>query len=205
MNEFCIWGGGGSFPQTPIDNPNSQLTGINPGFERPFTEAPFRNDTGGGRYGAIGLCYGRILSANDRFALKYTFNATPAAVLSYPQITTQPNDFGFPVPVSETRRNVFGGGLSPIGLQLYFRPQSRIKPFVNTSAGFLFFKDPIPRLNGTRFHFASDFGAGVQVFRDSRRAFTFGYKYQRLSNSRGALNNRGLNGNVFSFGYSIFK
>jgi hypothetical protein len=193
MNEFCVWGGGGSYSSpTQIDNPYAGT--VNNAF-RP-------SNNGGVRFGTFGLCYGRILSANDRFAFKYTFNAIPVAVLSYPDIN---RDLGIPVPGSETRRNVFGTGLSPIGLQLYFRPQSRIKPFVNTSGGFILFKDPVPQLNGSRFNFTYDFGGGVQVFRDSRRAFTFGYKYQHISSGGRALNNSGFNGHVFYFGYSIFK
>lgn len=193
MNEFCIWGGGGSYSSpTQIDNP--YVGTVNNAF-RP-------SNTRGVRFGAIGLCYGRILSANDRFAFKYTFHAIPIAVLSYPDVNPA---LGFPVPVSETRRNVFGAGLSPIGFQLYFRPQNRVKPFVNTSGGVIFFKDQIPRLNGAQFNFTYDFGGGVQVFRDSRRAFTFGYKYQRISNGGRALNNPGFDGHVFYLGYSIFK
>jgi hypothetical protein len=194
MNEFCIWGGGGgSFNSArQIDNPNSPLTGNN----------SLTGNTSGARYGAIGLCYGRILWANDKVAFKYTFNAIPIAGLSYPDVNFNLDQ---PFLFSQTRRNVFGGGLSPIGLQLYFRPQSRVKPFVSTSGGFIFFKDSVPRLNGARFNFTYDFGGGVQVFRDSRRAFTFGYKYQRLSNGGRALNNPGFDGHVFYFGYSIFK
>jgi len=194
MNEFCIWGSAGVGYNSPtqIDNPYLGTLYNNP---RP-------GNTGGVRFGSFGLCYGRILFANDRFAFKYTFNAIPVAVLSYPDVN---RDLGITVPGSETRRNVFGWGLSPIGFQLYFRPQSRIKPFINTSGGVLFFKEPIPRLNGARFNFTYDFGGGVQVFRDSRRAFNFGYKYQRISNGGRALNNPGFDGHVFYFGYSIFK
>jgi hypothetical protein len=194
MNEYCIWSGagGGYNSQTPIDNPYAGT--VNNVF-RP-------SNTRGVRFGALGLCYGRILWANDRFAFKYTFNAIPVAVLSYPDIN---RDLGIPVPGSATRRNVFGAGLSPVGFQLYFRPQSRVKPFVSTSGGFLFFNDPVPRLNGARFNFTYDFGGGVQVFRNSRRAFNFGYKYQRITNGGRALNNPGFDGHVFYFGYSIFK
>lgn len=191
MNEFCIWGGGGPFNSpTQIDNPNSGVQ--------------IRN-TGGVRFGAFGLCYGRILWANDKFAFKYAFNAVPVAVLSYREVNPQLLDPGFPVAVQGTRRNVYGAGLSPLGFQLYFRPQSRIKPFVNTSGGFLFFNDPVPQLNGARFNFTYDFGGGVQVFRDSRRAFNFGYKYQRLSNGGRALNYPGFKAHIFYFGYSIFQ
>ena len=196
MNEVCIWGGGGggyNF-QTLIDGP---IAGV------PFYTFTPGNTRGG--FSTIGLCYGRVLFANDKFAFKYTFNAIPVAVLSYREFNPVFGDFGFPVSFSETRRNVYGAGLSPIGFQLYFRPQSRVKPFLSTSAGFISFTDPVPPLNGARFNFTYDFGGGVQVFRNSRRAFTFGYKYQRISNSGGALNNPSFGGNIFYFGYSIFK
>lgn len=189
MNEYCIWGGGGGSynSQTQIDSP--------------FFGVPVRNNRGV-RFGAFGLCYGRILSVHNNFAFKYTFNAIPVAGLSYPDIN---RDLGIPFPGSQIRRNVFGAGLSPIGFQLYFRPQSRIKPFVNTSGGFLFFKDPVPQLNGARFNFTYDFGGGVQIFRDSRRAFNFGYKYQHLSSGGRALNNSGFNAHIFYVGYSVFS
>jgi hypothetical protein len=198
MNEFCVWGGGGpGLYNSPnlIGNADSPI-----GFNSP---AVVRN-SGGVKFGAIGLCYGRILSANDKVAFKYTFNATPAAVLSYSDVNPVFGPQGV-FSVSQTRRNVFGAGLSPIGVQLYFRPQSRIKPFVNTSGGFIFFKDPVPRLNGARFNFTYDVGGGVQVFRDTNRAFTLGYKCQRISNGGSAPNNPGFDGHVFSFGYSIFN
>ncbi|MDX6446522.1 MAG: hypothetical protein QOH71_3596 [Blastocatellia bacterium] len=198
MNEFCIWGGGGS---GSYNSPN--LIG-NPDSPRGFN-SPTLVGTGGVRYGAIGLCYGRILTANGKAAFKYTFNAVPVAGLSYPDVNPVFIDRPGQFPVSATRRNVFGGGFSPIGLQLYFRPQERIKPFVSTSGGFIFFNEQVPRLNGARFNFTYDVGGGVQVFRDSRRAFTFGYKYQRLSNGGRAPNNPNFNGSVFYVGYSIFK
>jgi hypothetical protein len=195
MNEYCIWGGagGGYNFQTPID---SASFGLPSNFFPPVNTS--------GEFRTIGLCYGRILLANDKFAFKYTFNPVPVAVLSYRDVNPQLFDPGFPEDLG-TRRNVYGAGLSPIGFQLYFRPQSRIKPFVQTSGGFLFFKDSVPRLNGARFNFTYDFGGGVQVFHDSRRAFNFGYKYQRLTNGGRALNNPGFDGHVFYFGYSIFK
>lgn len=197
-DEFCIWGGGSFNSATQIDNPNS------PTPNNAFTPVMTGNSDGV-RLGSIGLCYGRTLFANDKVGVKYTFNAIPVSVISYSEnnfIRDPQSDF---FRLEKTRRNVFGAGLSPIGFQLYFRPQSRIKPFVNTSGGFLFFKDPVPQLNGSRFNFTYDFGGGVQVFRDSGRAFTFGYKYQRLSNGSRELNNRGFDGNLFYFGYSIFN
>lgn len=189
MNEFCVLAGAGSGynSQTQIDNP---VFGV-----------PVRN-TGGVRFGAFSLCYGRILSANNNLAFKYTLNAIPVAVLSYRDVN---RGLGIPVSGWETRRNAFGVGLSPLGLQLYFQPQNRIKPFVNASGGFIFFKDPVPQINGSRFNFTYDFGGGVQVFRDSRRAFTFGYKYQRLSNGARGLSTPGFDEHVFYFGYSVFK
>jgi len=198
MNEFCVWGGGG-----PGSYNSPTLIG-NPDLPLGFNSQTLVRNTGSVRFGAIGLCYGRILSANGKVAFKYTFNATPAAVLSYPEFNPVFGP-GEVFSVSQSRRNVFGGGLSPIGLQLYFRPQSRIKPFVSTSGGFIFFNDPVPRLNGAQFNFTYDFGGGVQVFHDANRAFTFGYKYQQISNGGRALNNPGFGGNVFSVGYSIFN
>ncbi|HKR11398.1 MAG TPA: kelch repeat-containing protein [Pyrinomonadaceae bacterium] len=180
-------------------------------------------------FSQITIRYGRILAANEKLALEYTFDAVPLAVSSAPDfnVTRVGNESSF-FEVEKTRRTIYGAGLSPLGFQLYFRPQSNLRPFVGASGGFLYFKDaapkfrsarfnpnsnfasgPIflggsPRTNDERFNYAFDFGGGIQVPAGPRQAFIFGYKYHHFSNmSRGVPNNPGFDAHIFYTGYSF--
>ena len=142
------------------------------------------------RFGNIGLRYGRILAANQNLAFSWTIDAVPVAVLSTRNIT---------------RDYTYGAGLSPIGLKLNFRRSQTVQPFASGSAGFLFFSKVVPEPGAARFNFTYDFGGGVQIVRDSGRAFTFGYKYQHISNGYHAPVNPGVDVQMLYAGFSIFK
>ena len=95
------------------------------------------------RFALITLRYGRVLAANEHLALEYTLDAIPLAISSYPDLTFSPTPFisatetqSFRFRMGKARRIVYGAGLSPLGFQLYFRPQSRVRPFVGASGGF---------------------------------------------------------------------
>lgn len=204
-NVFTLWAGGSTTSPTLIGS------------------------TGQATFGQLTFRYGRILAANEHLALEYTLDAVPLAVSSAPDFNvTRVGNESFFFEVEKTRRTIYGAGLSPLGFQLYFRPQSNLRPFVGASGGFLYFKDaapkfrssrfnpnsnfasgPIflggsPRTNDERFNYAFDFGGGIQVPTGPRQAFIFGYKYHHFSNmSRGVPNNPGFDAHIFYTGYSF--
>lgn len=179
-NEFGVWGG--------ISFDATTLIGKTPDA----------------RFGNIGLRYGRILAANQNLAFSWTIDAVPVAVLSTRRITLVPTGSGS-FTVQRTRDHTYGAGLSPIGLKLNFRHSQTVQPFVAGSAGFLFFSKVVPQPGAARFNFTYDFGGGVQIVRDSGRAFTFGYKYQHISNGYRAPVNPGVDVQLLYAGFSIFK
>jgi len=169
-NEYGVWGGGS------LDSPT--LIGK-------FEDA---------RLGLIGLRYARVLARGENIALKYTVDALPVAVLSFPS-TTPPG----------TRRTIYGAGLAPVGFQVNFRRRERVQPFAQASGGFLYFGERIPDARGAQFNFTADFGGGVQVKTGARRAWTFGYRYHHISNGYRADFNPGFDSNLFYAGFSIFR
>jgi hypothetical protein len=169
-NEYGVWGGGS------LDSPT--LIGK-------FEDA---------RLGLLGLRYARVLARGENVALKYTLDAVPVALLSYPSLATP-----------GARRTVYGAGLSPVGFQVNFRRRERIQPFAQASGGFIYFRERIPDERGAQFNFAADFGGGVQVKTGARRAWTFGYRYQHISNGYRADANPGFDSNLFYVGFSIFR
>jgi Lipid A 3-O-deacylase (PagL) len=179
-NEFMVWAGG-----SPDSN---EVIG----------------KTKDARLGIIGLRYARIFKSGKHISLKYTVDAIPVAVLSHPDyrfISLGNNNFRY----AEFRRKDYAWGITPIGIQINFRREKKVQPFVGASGGFLAFKKKIPNDFGAKFNFTADVSGGLQVMLKSKKAVTFGYKYHHLSNGYRADFNPGFDSNVFYIGFSVFR
>ena len=148
------------------------------------------------------LCYGRVLLTNQNLAFSWTIDVIPVAVLSvdrFSVIPTGPTSFM----IQRKRDRTYAAGLSPIGLKLNFRRTQTLQPFVGGTAGFLYFSKDVPVAGAKRFNFTFDFGGGVDIVSDSRRAITVGYKYQHISNADRSPINPGVDVQLIYVGYSI--
>jgi hypothetical protein len=154
------------------------------------------------RFGNIGLRYGRVLAANESLAFSWTIDAVPVAVLSVNRFTIVPTGSGS-FTVQRTREHTYGAGLSPIGLKLNFRRSQTLQPFASGSGGFLYFSEDVPVPGAAQFNFTFDFGGGIDIVRESRRAITIGYKYQHISNGDRSPINPGVDVQLIYVGYSI--
>ena len=181
-NEFGGWGGI-SFKATTIFAGLSEAEAD----DRKFFLAAFR--------------YGRTLYANDTIALQYTLDAIPVAVATG-VITSRTSVGGVTVFQRDT---AYGGGLSPLGLQLDFANGSRVHPFAHVNAGFLGFTKAVPIEDSGKFAFTLEGGGGVRIFTSDRRAVTLGLRLHHISNGDRSGSNRGLNQFVFYAGFSVFK
>ena len=180
-NEFGFWGGGSVATVS--------LNGLRPdeARDRKFFIAAFR--------------YGRTLAANDSVALQYTFDAIPLAVATgnIVQVTTVG-------PVTTFRRETaFGGGLTPLGLQLDFANGSSVHPFIHVNGGGLIFNKAVPLPDAGKFAFVLEAGTGVRIFTSERRALTLGLRFHHISNGNRSGSNRGLNQFVIYGGFAMFK
>ena len=178
-NEFGIWGG------ISFDSPT--LIGKTPNS----------------RFGNIGLRYGRVLAASKAVAFEWTIDAVPLSILSNNRFTAVPSGTGFVV--TQTRKSVYGWGVSPIGLKFNFRRNRRVQPFGQATGGFLYFNEQVPLAGAARFNFTFDFSGGVQIVNSNRRSFMIGYKYQHISNANRATFNPGVDVQMIFAGFSVFK
>ena len=181
-NELGFWGGG-SFAATTVFGGLTDAEAS----DRKFFITAFR--------------YGRTLAANDSVALQYTLDAIPIAVATgnIVQVITVG-------PVTTFRRETaYGGGLTPLGLQLDFANGSRVHPFVHVNGGGLIFNKSVPLPDSGQFAFVGEAGAGVRWFTSERRAVTLGVRFHHISNGDRSGSNRGLNQFVIYAGFSIFK
>lgn len=125
-----------------------------------FYSSTIIGSTEDARFATVGLRYARIVKPSRDIALKYTVDVTPVNVLSYPffRLENQGQN-GFVV--KRVRENRYGFGVAPLGIQVNFRRTKKTQPFVNSSGGFIHFKDRVPDETGARFNFTADVGGGV--------------------------------------------
>ena len=145
--------------------------------------------------------YGRTLAANHSLALQYTLDAVPVAVATG-TIVSRTTVGGVDVFRRET---AYGGGITPLGLQLDFRNGSKVHPFVHVNGGLLWFNKSVPIEDSGKFAYVGETGGGVRIFTSERRAVTLGVRFHHISNGNRQGSNRGLNQFVIYAGFSIFK
>ena len=145
--------------------------------------------------------YGRTLAANDSLALQYTLDAIPVAVATG-TIVSRSTVGGV---TTFTRETAYGGGVTPLGLQLDFANSSKIHPFVHVNGGLLVFNKSVPIEDAGHLALVGEAGGGVRIFTSERRAITLGVRFHHISNGDTSGSNRGLNQFIIYGGFSIFK
>jgi len=156
-------------------------------------------------FGELNLQYARVLVARDHWALKWTIEIVPVAVVNQPRqvnVLVQPGNFLLQVDAANTQRAIYGVGASPIGLQLNFRRHYMLQPYINGSAGILYFTDQVPVSGSSQFNFAVGWGGGVQIWYRENQSVSLGYKFHHISNANSANRNPGVDSNLFYAGYS---
>lgn len=163
-------------------------------------------DTTGRKFGLLSVRWGRVIGTAKGVTYEYQVEVTPVAAAfknevanpEYVDRQTTPN-------IAPTiRETTYGFAVMPVGFRFLFMPKKRLKPFIATHAGFIFFKKPVPLPESTSYDFVGDFGGGLQYQIKRDRAVSFGYRYYHISNINIGAMNPGYNANVFYVGYSFF-
>ena len=145
--------------------------------------------------------YGRTLAANNSLALQYTLDAVPLAVATG-TIVSRTTVGGV---TTFQRETAYGGGITPLGLQLDFRNGSKVHPFAHVNGGLLWFNKSVPIADAGSFAYVGEAGGGVRIFTSERRSVSLGVRFHHISNGDRQGSNRGLNQFVIYAGFSIFK
>ncbi|HXY54554.1 MAG TPA: acyloxyacyl hydrolase [Nitrospirota bacterium] len=143
--------------------------------------------------------YARVLRTGDTWALKYTAEIVPVAIVRQPPQGFAMN--GDPVDLPGGRQRIYGAGISPLGLQMNFRRGSVLQPYVNGTAGVLYFSKNVPVADSSNFNFTFSFGAGVEIWYREDQSIILGYKYHHISNGYTASQNPGVDSNLFYAGF----
>jgi hypothetical protein len=181
-NEFGFWGGFSPKATTIFGGLHDDEA-----EDRKFFIAAFR--------------YGRTLAANNSLALQYTLDAVPVAVATG-TIVSRTTVGGV---TTFQRETAYGGGVTPLGLQLDFANGSKVHPFAHVNGGLLWFNKSVPIEDAGSFAYVGEAGGGVRIFTSEKRAVSVGLRFHHISNGDRTGANRGLNQFVIYAGFSIFK
>ncbi|HYA86847.1 MAG TPA: acyloxyacyl hydrolase [Nitrospirota bacterium] len=174
-SQLGFWAG------TSLDNP----TLVGRTTNRPFSEFIVQ--------------YARVLKTNDNWALQYIAELVPVALIRQPP---QGLENGHPVDLAGSRQTIYGAGVSPVGLQLNLRRGCVLQPYVNGTAGVLYFEDQVPVADSSKFNFELGLGAGVEIWYRKNQSIYLGYKYHHISNGYTARHNPGVDSDLFYIGCS---
>jgi len=131
-------------------------------------------DTDGRKFAMVSFRYGRVIGTIRGITYEYLFEAAPYAVAINNEVSFR----GKRQDKYQTRRaDTVGLTIQPAGFRFVFLPHARIKPFVQTSVGFMFSRKPIPVPQSTNYNFAGDFGGGVMFSFTHQQVLKAGYRF----------------------------
>ena len=107
------------------------------------------------------------------------------------------------VEVEDGTAPVYGAGFSPLGLEGRIRTAPHAQVFGALAIGLVWFTRDVPVANSRAVNITAEMGFGLLWEYSERQRMRFGYKFHHLSNSWTAVENPGLNGNVFYIGWEI--
>ena len=167
-------------------------------------------DTDGRRFALGSFRWGRVIGTTKGITYEYLAEAIPLAmaikneVMHYPSKLSTPDQRSSKPTTYTVRENTFGAAVHPAGFRFVFLPKRRLKPFIQTSAGFIFTRKPVPVPQSPNYNFSADFGGGLMYSVDRTHTVNFGYRYFHISNMNIGEINPGYNANIFYIGYSSF-
>lgn len=163
-------------------------------------------DTDGRQFALGSFRWGRVIGTTKGVTYEYLFETMPIAMALSNEVTDPSPSANKDSDKSKytVRQNTYGAAIHPAGFRFVFLPARRIKPYVQTSAGFIFTRKPVPVPQSPNYNFSGDFGGGIMYSVDSRHTVNFGYRYFHISNMNIGEINPGYNANIFYVGYSSF-
>jgi len=154
-------------------------------------------DTDGRKFMLGSLRFGRVIGTKKGITYQYLFEIIPVSFAIDNEVLKRDGKDG--------RTDTYGFGIQPAGFRFIFRAHKRLKPYVQTGAGFIFTNKPIPVPESLTYNFIGDFGGGVMYSFTRKRTVSFGYRYFHISNMNIGKINPGYNANIFYLGYSLFS
>jgi opacity protein-like surface antigen len=164
-------------------------------------------DTDGRKFALGSIRFGRVIGTAKGVTFEYIFEAIPISFALKNEVENPDydNDGETKKESPTMRRTTYSIGIQPAGFRFIFMPSKRLKPYVQTGAGFIFSRKPIPVPESPSYNFAADFGGGLMYSVTRQHTVNFGYRYFHISNMNIGEINPGYNANIFYIGMSFFS
>ena len=147
----------------------------------------------------INLRYSRVIKNGRHVTYSYSPEVTPYINLEEPIYNE--NDMGN---VEISRKQIIGGGVTPLGFSFDFFPGHRIQPFWRCNYGVLYFHERVLSPEGSQFMHTVDFGLGFHIYQNHHFSTILGFRYIHMSNANIAEHNPGTDAETFYIGFSRF-
>jgi hypothetical protein len=155
----------------------------------------------------LAVRYGVVFAHTRNVSFEYTADFLPVVV------NFQASSFKVVGAGNESSREEFKGrtitgfGIAPLGIKATFHRRRLVQPFVESTAGVLRTRDPVPVAmeNSTRWNLTWDVGAGLQLLSERGRAFRFGYRFHQVSAAQRLTTNPGIESHFIFAGLSFFR
>ena len=171
------------------------------------------NSPGGDKWGSIGDRDHYILGVRGStevlrwgsFSLAFAPEIVPVIVITnnptYHTVTVIRGGVARETQVEDGSAPVLGIGFAPLGTEALLRVGSRVQGFAAIAVGVAWFTREVPVANSKAYNYTAELGGGVLwEYRPGRR-LRFGYMFHHLSNAWSAVENPGLDGDVFYLGW----
>lgn len=154
-------------------------------------------------YFELDLQFARVLKTSSNWALKYTAEIIPLAYIWQPPqgFVSNGNQLE-PVDLPGNKQKIYGAGVTPVGLQMNFRRGCILQPYINGTAGVIYFSQQVPVADSSKFNFTLGLGAGIEIWYLKNQSIILGYKYHHISNGYTARQNPGVDSDLFYVGYA---
>lgn len=202
-------------PSTPEPNSRARLpmnrgtrsVGIWGGFSFESPGGDFLGQVTGREFLITGMRVGWIAASTSRFAVEYTFDLIPAAIVTdNPQSTRSlPDGEGNEIKLITGYGPVYGFGVSPIGCRMHAKIADHVRLFGGGGGGFLVFLGEVPLPDSGHLNFTFEFGGGLDWMLEDGTILSAGYKFHHLSNGGTEPVNPGLDASIYYLGLSWMK
>jgi len=139
------------------------------------------------------------VASGHGLALRYTPELTLFGLLH------EPGEYLIEQAVYEQPRYVRGAGTSPLGLQLSFRDDRRLQPYIGGHGGMLYFNRQVPVPDSSQFNFAFGWEGGIEWRASGRNWLRVAYRFHHVSNDNTGHYNPGVDSNLILFGWTRRK
>jgi Lipid A 3-O-deacylase (PagL) len=145
-----------------------------------------------------GLHYRRVMAETEMLSYQYSLEIFP--MIWSKQVE---EELSFSPSQNLGKKTVYGFGVAPVGVQMNFKPESLLHPFLSFHAGVVRFQHNIPFAKSSRYNFVLEAGVGIEKITKGNQSVEIGFKLHHLSNGGISGSNPGINSCILYVGLNF--